>query len=178
MTGLRSSSSPGPTTAVPAVPTVAPPLGPTTSPLVTASLPAATVDALQAVLAGEHAVCWAYGSLGPHLGDEDEGRARSLLVGHQFVRDAVRAQVVGAGAEPVVAQPAYDLPIVPIDPGTAAALANLVESRLAAVYGDLVAGTSDAKLRAQGADGLTECVLRAQSWGTTATTFPGLPERA
>lgn len=136
------------------------------------------IDALQQVLAGEHAVVWAYGTLGPRLADPEAERALTLLVLHQRRRDAVRAQLVGAGAQPVVAEPAYDVPVDPVDPASAAELAALVEERLAAVYGDLVAATDAAELRTQAVTGLVDSAVRASSWAPIATTFPGLPERA
>lgn len=153
-------------------------VGPTTTPRVTSSLPPVAVEALQQVLAGEHAVVWAYGTLGPRLGPSGAGRARRLLDAHEDRRDAVRAQLVGAGVQPVVAEPAYDLPADPVDAVAAAELAGLVEERLAAVYADLVAATDDTDLRTQAVVGVVDNAVRAQSWAPIATTFPGLPERA
>lgn len=155
-----------------------PSLGPTTTPIVTGAVQPDAVDALQQVLAGEHAVVWAYGALGPRLADPETERAFTLLVLHQRRRDAVRAQLVGAGAQPVVAEPAYDLPIDPLDPASAAELAALVEERLAAVYGDLVAASDAPDLRTQGVTGLVDSAVRALSWAPIGTTFPGLLERA
>lgn len=171
--GSTTPPSPESGTSPPVLP---PSLGPTTTPLVTGAVRPDAVDALQQVLAGEHAVVWAYGTLGPRLADP--ARALTLLVQHQQRRDAVRAQLVGAGAQPVVAEPAYDLPIDPLDPASASELAALVEERLAAVYGDLVAASDDPDLRTQAVTGLVESAVRARSWAPIATTFPGLPERA
>lgn len=152
-------------------------VGPTITPAVTASLDPPSLQALQLVLAGEHAVVWAYGALGPHLDDAGQDRARELLVTHQATREVVRAELIGAGGDPVAAEPAYAVPILPRDPTTAAQLAALVEERLAAVYADLVAATSELRLRTLGVDEVVESTLRAASWGPTETTFPGLPER-
>lgn len=151
--------------------------GPTTTPTVTSSLDPAAMTALQQLLAGEHAVVWAYGALGPRLDEAGEELARSLLVAHQRNREAVRAQVIGAGGQPVVAEPAYALPITPTDPNAAARLAGLVEERLAAVYADLVASATDVDLRWQGVAGVVQSAVRAALWGLTGTTFPGLRSR-
>jgi len=163
--------------ATPAPPPVRPSLGPTSTPAVTASLEPAELAALQEVLAGEHAIVWAYGTLGPRLGGTDEERARSLLATHQVLREVARAQVLAAGGRPVAAEAAYTLPLQPADPATAAQLAQLVEERLAEVYADLVAAAVDQQLRAQGVGGVVDATLRAASWGMTETAFPGLPER-
>jgi hypothetical protein len=171
----RSTSA---TSAAPAPPPAAPDLGPTTTPVATTTLDAGTSAALNTVLAGEHAVVWAYGALGPRLDEAGEEQARELLVVHERARDAVRAVVLGGGGTPVAAEPAYLLPADPVDPATAAAIARGIEERLAAVYGDLVAATADAAVRTIGVTGLLDCALRARSWGPTDTTFPGLTERA
>lgn len=152
-------------------------LGPTATPRVTGAIRPKAVDALQQVLAGEHAVVWAYGALGPRLDEAGSARALELLRAHEHRRDAVRAQLVGAGVQPVVAEPAYDLPADPVDAATAAQLASLVEERLAAVYADLVAATGDSQLRTDGVTGLVDSAVRALSWAPVPTTFPGLPER-
>lgn len=174
--GSPSPRAPGTAAATSAVPP--PSLGPTTTPLVTGAVQPDAVDALQQVLAGEHAVVWAYGTLGPRLSDPEAERAFALLILHQQRRDAVRAQLISAGAQPVVAEPAYDVPVDPVDPASAAELAALVEERLAAVYGDLVAASEDPDLRTQAVSGLVHSAVRAQSWAPIGTTFPGLPERA
>lgn len=161
----------------PGEPLASPHVGPTTIPTTAATLDESTLDALGQVLAGEHAVIWAYGALGPHLDKTGEDRVRALLVMHQASRQGVRAAVLGAGGEPVAAEPAYALPIVPTDQTTASQLAGLVEERLAAVYADLVAATRDRGLRTRGVSGVVESMLRAASWGPTETRFPGLPER-
>ena len=45
-----------------------------------------------------------------------EDLARSLLLAHASARDALRALLVGAGATPVAAEPAYALPVEPDGP--------------------------------------------------------------
>lgn len=151
--------------------------GPTISPTAGAALPGPALAALQAVLAGEHAVVWAYGTLGPRAG-EAEDVAFSQLVAHTTSRDRLRALVVQAGATPVAAEPAYALPVDPTDPGSAAQVAAIVEERLAAVYADLVAATSRGDLRSLAVDGVRTSAAGTARWRGSAPPLPGLPERA
>jgi len=152
--------------------------GTTTTPSATPSLDPSSVAGLQGALAGEHAAVWAYGVLGPRLDEAGRARVRSLLDTHEKAREAIRARVVGSGAAPVLAEPAYALPVTPTDPGTAAGLAMIVEERLVAVYAELVAATASAELRAVAVDAMRDGALRALSWGPIGTVFPGLPERS
>jgi hypothetical protein len=137
-----------------------------------------TVDAMQAALAGEHAVVWAYGVLGPRAGDGLEELARSTLLAHAAARDALRSMLVGAGTTPVAAEPAYQLPVQPTDPVSAAELAAVLEERLAAVYGDLVAATTRNVFRSHAIDGLVTAASRVAQWRGSAPALPGLPEYA
>ena len=150
--------------------------GPTATPTATTVLPEAAVAALQAVLAGEHAVVWAYGVLGPRTGEAREELARTLLLAHATVRDQLRALLVGAGATPVAAEPAYELPIDPTDPASAAELAAELEDRLCAVYADLVAATNRLNLRSLGVDNLATAARRVAQWRGSAPPLPGMPE--
>lgn len=135
-------------------------------------------DPLAPVLAGEHAVVWAYGVLGPLLNDDDQDRARNLLVAHQRTRDALRVRILADGGDPPVAQPAYDLLLHPTDDATARAVAAQLESRLAAVYADLVAAAKTQPDRQTGVDGVATCAQRSTAWSGRGEAFPGLPERA
>jgi hypothetical protein len=139
-------------------------------------------DLLMPVLAGEHAVVWAYGVVGPLLAGDDQQRARDLLVAHQRTRDQLRASILAAGGNPPAAEPAYELPVRPTDAASARALAADVEGRLAAVYADLVAASSadsaNPDQRQLGVDGMITAALRATDWGAPSVAFPGQPERA
>lgn len=149
----------------------------TVAPSAGAPLDGPTVTALQAVLAGEHAVVWAYGVLGPRLDDAQEAAARAALIAHGLARDALRALLVNAGAVPLASEPAYDLPVRPVDAPRAARLAALVEERLAATYADLVAATIEPRVRRVGVQGLVLAARRTASWRGSAPTFPGMPEQ-
>jgi hypothetical protein len=165
-----AASTPTPASAqTPVEPTVAPTAGPALDPT--------ELAALQAVLSGEHAAVWAYGVLGPRAGTGMD-QARNLMLEHARTRDDLRRIVVEAGGEPVPAEPAYALPIEPVDPTSAAQLAALVEDRLAAVYADLVAAALDPRLRSLAVTGVITCTDRVVTWRGTVSAFPGMPERA
>jgi hypothetical protein len=152
--------------------------GPTATPTATTVLPEPAITALQAVLAGEHAVVWAYGVLGPRAGEGREDVARNLLLAHAGARDTLRALLVGAGAVPVAAEPAYELPVQPTDAASAAELAAGLEDRLSAVYADLVATTNVLAIRTLAVDGVSTAARRVAQWRGSAPALPGLPEFA
>lgn len=133
---------------------------------------------LEPVLAGEHAAIWGYGVLGALLEDDAQDRARTLLVAHERTRDQLRARILAAGGDPPVAAPAYELPLKPTDGPTATGLAAQIESRLAAIYADLVAAADDHDGRQTGVDGVGTCAVRTTGWSGVSEPFPGLPERA
>jgi hypothetical protein len=135
----------------------------------------AAADALTPVLAAEHAMVWAYGTLGGRLPDDEQDRARTLLVAHERARDTLHAAILAAGGTPPVAEAAYELPFELTDAASARRLAAEIETRIAAVYATLVAASPRADLRHTGVTGLTAAALRAQSWGAPVVAFPGLP---
>lgn len=133
-----------------------------------------TIDALQAVLAGEHACVYAYGVIGAHVTDADEPAARSAFETHRARREPLANQLRLRGHEPVAALPAYAVPIAVDDPRTARQLAALVERRLAVAYADLVAITSLAGLRRFAAVALAEGAALAAAWSGETDALPGL----
>lgn len=144
----------------------------------TASGSPSIAAALAPVLAAEHTVVWAYGTLGSRLPAAEQDKARTLLVAHERARDSVRDAILAAGGKPPAAKPAYELPFALTDAASARRLAAFVESRLAAVYADLVAAESSLPTRQLGVTGLTTAAVRSYQWGGTPVAFPGLPERA
>lgn len=66
------------------------------------------VDALQLVLATEHAAVYGYPMLGVSFTDSAQvQRARELEAAHRQARDDVMAQLARLGVAPVAAQPTY-----------------------------------------------------------------------
>lgn len=134
--------------------------------------------ALVPVLEAEHVMVWAYGTLGPRLSGDDRDEARTLLIAHERTRDELHAAIRAAGGTPPAARPAYELPFPLTDADSARKLAADIETRLAAVYADLVAAFDAPDTRTRGVTGLVTAVTRARSWGALDVPFPGLPERA
>ena len=140
-----------------------------------------SIAALQACLAAEHAALFGYGVLGGVLaraapvGSIDQERAASGYVEHRTRRDDLTAVLTDAGAQPVAAEPAYELPGRVTTAADCRALAVTIEDRCAQVYADAVA-TSVGDDRETTARALTACALRAVSWGARPVPFPGVAE--
>lgn len=135
-------------------------------------------DALQAVLAGEHAAVYAYGVVGARLrGTADATEADAAHARHLARRDRVTNELVAAGATPVGSAAAYDLGGPVATPAAAHTLAARVELALCGPYADLV-GATEAAERRGAADWVSDAALRAVGWGGEPVPFPGLAERA
>jgi hypothetical protein len=135
-------------------------------------------EALQSVLAGEHAAVYAYGVVGAQLAAASDVRAaRQAFALHQARRDHVAALISQAGGTPVGTLAGYDLggPVTTHD--AARALAARVEASTTGPYADLVAASSGA-LRNAAAGWLVDASVRAVHWGGLPVPFPGLPERS
>ncbi|MFD9126998.1 ferritin-like domain-containing protein [Kitasatospora sp. NPDC059571] len=141
-------------------------------------MPAASVAALQAALAAEHAAVYGYGVVGARMpaGPRRED-ARAAYTAHQARRDALERLVGGARATPAPPAAGYRLPFAVNDDAAAGRLAAHLETRLTAVYADAVAGTTG-PLRQTAAAALRETALRAAHWGAALPALPGLPDDA
>ena len=136
------------------------------------------IEALQAVLAGEHAAVYAFGVVGAQLRPaSDEGDAAAAYHLHLARRDLVTAALVAADATPVGSAPAYDLGGPVTSPAAARALAATVELGLCGPYADLV-GVTETAGRSRTADWTSQAALAAVGWGGDPVAFPGLAERS
>lgn len=132
------------------------------------------LDALQQVLAGEHAAVYGYGVVGARLaGGPSERAAVSGWDAHRARRAAVSALVSAAGGEPVPAAAGYQLGGPVTDPDQARALAAQIEQRAAGTYATLV-GAVDGAVRSSAAGWLVDAAVRAATWSGQPLTFPGL----
>jgi len=132
------------------------------------------LDALQQVLAGEHAAVYGYGVVGARLaGGPSERAAVSGWDTHRARRAAVSALVVGVGGQPVPAAAGYELGAPVTDPDQARALAARIEQHAAATYADLV-GAVNGSVRSSAASWLVDAAVRATAWSGQPQTFPGL----
>lgn len=137
------------------------------------------LDALQTTLAAEHAAVFVYGALGgrtsqsatPALFDA----VSAAYTAHRARRDLLIRTIVDLEAEPVAAEPAYELPS-PLDtPRQVEAAALAVERSAAATYAYLVAHTVEEQRRIA-ITALNDTAVRELAFRGTPETFPGLDE--
>ena len=138
----------------------------------------AATQALQEMLAGEHAAVYAYGVLGGRLapGTREQTQATQAYVEHRTRRDDVTALLVELDAEPVAAEVTYALPNAVDDAAQAAAVARRVEDRCSVLYAQVVAATTG-RTRAYAVAALVDAATRALSWGAEPVALPGVRRR-
>lgn len=137
------------------------------------------LDALQLTLAAEHAAVHVLGLVGgrvpvssrPELADQ----VRSAYTLHRGRRDQLLAMVREADETPVAAEVSYDPATPARTPAQLRGAAREVELRCAAVYADMVGGTSGAS-RQWALDALEDAAVRALGFGTDPEAFPGIGE--
>jgi hypothetical protein len=139
--------------------------------------PPGTIQALQAALAAEHAAIYGYGVAGAYLSGSMQATATADWVAHQVARDQLEAMLRARGAQPVAAAVAYQLPVGVHSPAEAAALAVLLEDRIATAYLGLVA-LSAFSMREFGALQVRASALRAAAWRGSTVAFPGMTTSA
>ena len=143
-------------------------------------------DALQGVLAAEHAAVYGYPELGVSLTDAGQiQRARDLEAAHRATRDALMADLAGRGLTPVAASSSYAPPTKITDAAGAWKWAVQLELGCAAAYRYLLAScvtapAQPATARKAALTGLTTAAGNAASWQLLATpsaptvAFPGV----
>ena len=138
-------------------------------------------DALQAVLAGEHAAIYVYGALGAQTSQSGAPDLYAALgeayETHRARRDQLTALLRDLGTTPVPAEPAYELPT---DLGSIDAVhrhALEVERSCAATYAYLVASSPSAERRFA-VHLLVQTAVRELAFRGTPETFPGSDEHA
>ena len=135
----------------------------------------AELDALQTALAAEHAAVYLYGALGGRTSQsatpELFAAVAAAYAAHRARRDAFTAARVDLAAEPVAAEPAYQLPRLDTPPQvTRAALG--VERACAATYAYLVENTV-AERRRSAIEALTESAVRELAFDGDPEALPG-----
>ncbi len=136
-----------------------------------------TVRALQSALVAEHAAVYGYGVVGAYLTGSMQATATADWVAHQLARDRLEAMLLSVGTQPPAAAVAYQLPVPVRNPAGAAALAVVLEDRIATAYLGLVA-LSNTAIREFGALQLQASALRAAAWRGSTVAFPGLTAAA
>jgi len=124
-------------------------------------------EALQPALAAEHAAVYAYGVIGGVVGS---AQSYTSYTAHRGRRDQLMAMI---GDDAVAAEPAYELPYEVTGATRAERLAVRVEQRCAEAYAEVVSRTAG-PTRAYAARALTDCAVRALSWGGDFEPWPGL----
>jgi hypothetical protein len=146
----------------------APPTGP-------ARLDKAAQDALQGVLAAEHAALWCYSLIVAFLPPDQLRQARDDSDAHRTLRAAVEQTLTEAGARPVSAQPAYNTPQPVVDGPSAAALAVVAETDALAAWRSLIERTSARGLRQAALEVLGTGTLRCARWRVVVNSPPAIP---
>ena len=134
------------------------------------------LDALQRVLATEHAAVWVLGSVGaatsmsatPDLFERLSGAHES----HRARRDLLAAALLAQGAEPVQSEAAYVVPEDLSSPAAAAEAAVRVERSSATAWAFLVASSTGATRR-WAAQALTSVAVSAVGLGGDSEPLPG-----
>jgi hypothetical protein len=133
------------------------------------------LDALQAALAAEHATIYGYGVAGANLRGADRRYAVSALTAHLRIRDQLTAVITSRHASPVVAEPAYRLPMPVTDRPSARALAAHLEEGSAGSQWDLVeASAAGGHVRSLAIGWLSGAAVRGAHWGAQQA-LPGQP---
>jgi hypothetical protein len=129
-------------------------------------------DALQAALAGEYAVMYAYGRAGGRLSADQDGALTALEV-HRTARDQLRQWLEDDGEDVEPPAPAYTLPGPVTTDAQARDLLSTVELRLIPLFTELIGDQSDIPQRRRWAiRQVRDCALRAQFWGAPGQAFP------
>jgi hypothetical protein len=137
------------------------------------------IDALQAALAGEHAVIWGYGVVGAEVTAAQRPDVRAAEQAHRSRRDQTADLLLSMAAVPTEAEAYYELPFPVIDPASGLRLAVHLEQGAAAAWRFVLGGTDDGELRRTALAGLTEAALQATRWRLVAgiqpatVAFPG-----
>lgn len=137
------------------------------------------VEALQGALAAEHAAIYVHGVVGARVSAAAQPelwqRVRDAYTVHRERRDRLQSLLRTAGATPVPAEVAYELPTPAGTPEELESAALEVESRCAAVYADTVGSTSRAA-RQWALDALEDAAVRRLGFGGLPEPFPGVGE--
>jgi hypothetical protein len=135
------------------------------------------LDALQQTLGAEHAAVYVFGVLGGRVADLPAPVLRAAISTaydvHRTRRDALEAMVTAAGADPVPAEPAYEVTRDLGTPGQLASAALRAERACLTTYGALVAASTGAA-RKWAVAALVETAASELGFGGSAEPLPGI----
>jgi len=133
-----------------------------------------SVDALQAVLAGEHAAVYVDGVLGARAsGKPLAARLLAAYDAHTATRDALAERLHSLGVIPAGPAAAYSMPAGLHRDADLAAYARTIEERLVALYVDQAPTVTGPERRLLVATA-EACAVRALGFGATPSPLPGL----
>ncbi len=138
------------------------------------ALPAPVMEAIQHLLATEHAAVYGYGVIASQTSGAQKRAALSAFDAHRARRDQLRAMVVADGGVPVESAAAYKLPYAVRTPQAATKLAADTEREFGLALGALVEA-STSETRDFAASALQETAVRESYWRGSAPVLPGLP---
>ena len=134
------------------------------------------LSALKSALAAEQAVVYGYGVVGAHTKGARRKAAASRITAHQTVRDRIAAMITAAGATPVPAEPAYQLPFAVTDEASAAQLGAHLEDGAAGAAWDLAAAArAQSPARQLAVDWLSNVAVASSRWQPQSAALPGRP---
>ena len=138
-----------------------------------------STGALQEALRAEHATLYLYGVLGARTSQSESPALFATLTDchqhHRGLRDQLRLMVHDAGAEPVAAEPVYEVPPGWIRPSAITTAARGLEAAAAESMAALVARTSG-EHRRWALAALVWSATRQLELGGSPETWPGAPE--
>jgi hypothetical protein len=139
------------------------------------------VTALQRALEAEHAALYVYGTLGARTSASATptlfADVTAGYTSHRARRDQLTARLRDHGAEPVAAEPAYELP-TPLDtPAQVTSAALAVEQACTATYAWLAGQTSGAD-RQWAVTARNDTAVRELTFRGSPEIFPGRGEHA
>lgn len=138
------------------------------------------VESLQLALAAEHAAVYVYGALGGRTSrsatPELAAAISAAYEAHRGRRAQLTTAILDLDAEPVAAEPAYELPRMGTS-GHVERAALEIERACARTYAYVVANTA-ADLRRSVIGALNEAAVRELAFRGTPEIFPGRDEYA
>jgi hypothetical protein len=137
------------------------------------------LEAMQAVLAGEHAAVYVYGVLGGRTSASAEpvlaAALRAAYDVHRGRRDQLVAIIRDDDADPVPAEVSYELPNAADTTRRCRRAAAEVEQRCTGLYAQAVGSTARAS-RQWSIDAMADAAVRQLTFGAEPDPFPGVPE--
>ncbi|MCE0538898.1 ferritin-like domain-containing protein [Kineosporia rhizophila] len=129
-------------------------------------------EALNRLLAGEHAAFYAYPLVIAHIDKARQKVAGSVWAAHRQQRDELERLLMTAGQDPVESGAAYEV-AAPAGAAKAAALAATIERRLAGLATDVIAAAETPQTGATAAGFLVVSTRRQAAWSNRPVAAPG-----